>query len=304
MSVAPNARSFARRSLGGTAFHFAATAASCLLLNSPPLLAQPRSLETYEPDVRTRVLLGSILPKIREGRPIQRSFAVPPRVFMQLPTREIYFDAAYETIIADMRGALGSTGQTRAASSAVIYTGTGGGNLDPERVPYIALPAPSEWLQNYGVRLGDYAALIYDGVVAFAVFGELGSVNKLGAGSPALMRTLGVRERATTYLSASNAPFIATIVFPGSGAVSDRADEATLLRSIRLRGREMFERAGGRAGVGSVEQLQERLQQQLQQIQRQSTIQQQSPQWNSELEAQVKIQVEEVQRRLQQLQDR
>jgi hypothetical protein len=107
-------------------------------------------------------------------------------------------------------------------------------SINANTVPYFVLPLPSSWFKNRGCALGDYAAVISENALAFAVFADLRPSKKIGEGSIELLRQLG-EERIKTNGKVKNAgmgPGIITIVFPGSGRAAHRKDQATLLAAI------------------------------------------------------------------------
>jgi len=121
-------------------------------------------------------------------------------------------------------------------------------SLDANRVPYFVLPLPPSWPGRFGIALGDYAVVILQGRLAFAVFGDQGPARKLGEGSLELLRRLG-QERLRpngTVINAGTHPGVVTLVFPGSGAAEDRRDQQALLQAIDAKGRMLFVAAGGK----------------------------------------------------------
>lgn len=113
----------------------------------------------------------------------------------------------------------------------------GGRSLDPTETPYFVLPIGFD--TNYPeVKLGDLAAVIYQGKVAFAIFGDRGPRTKIGEGSIALAEELGINASPTR----GGVPHgVLWIVFPGSGQRRALSTDV-----IRTRGRELFRAAGGR----------------------------------------------------------
>jgi hypothetical protein len=111
------------------------------------------------------------------------------------------------------------------------------------------LPLPTSWATQFGIALGDYAAVIYKQYLAFAVFADWGPKNKLGEGSIELLRRLS-QERIKPdgrVINSGMGPGVITIVFPGSGAAADRDDQATLLAAIGQKGSALFKALQGNA---------------------------------------------------------
>jgi hypothetical protein len=105
---------------------------------------------------------------------------------------------------------------------------------------------PTNWPAQFGISLGDYAAVVYKQTVAFAVFADFGPRNKLGEGSVQLLRQLGEeRIRYGRVINAGMGPGVVTIVFPGSGARADRKSQTTLIDAISTKGRSLFSELGG-----------------------------------------------------------
>lgn len=100
------------------------------------------------------------------------------------------------------------TGQSR---TSLRYKG--GASVNAEQTNYFVLPL--ERYQQYGVRLGDIAAVRYGDQVRFAVFADVGPRQKLGEGSMALAASLGVNPNPRT--GGTHKPVVEYIVFPGSG---------------------------------------------------------------------------------------
>lgn len=89
----------------------------------------------------------------------------------------------------------------------------GGAPVNAETTKYFVLPL--EKYQQYGVRLGDIAAVRYGDSVRFAVFADVGPHQKLGEGSMALAASLGINSNPRR--GGTQRPEVEYIVFPGSG---------------------------------------------------------------------------------------
>jgi hypothetical protein len=88
-----------------------------------------------------------------------------------------------------------------------------GAPVNAESTKYFVLPL--EKYQQYGVRLGDIAAVRYGDNVRFAVFADVGPRQKLGEGSMALADSLGINSNPRN--GGTHRPEVEYIVFPGSG---------------------------------------------------------------------------------------
>ena len=84
---------------------------------------------------------------------------------------------------------------------------------DAEKIPYIVLP-PS--LADSGMKLGDIALVINtkNDSACFAIFADTGPKNKIGEGSIALAKALGINSNPRTGGADDG---IIYILFPGSG---------------------------------------------------------------------------------------
>jgi hypothetical protein len=123
-----------------------------------------------------------------------------------------------------------------------------GSFVNSNKVPYIVLPGPETWPRQFGIDLGDYAAVLWRDRLAFAVFADRGPRIKIGEGSLELMRRLGAeRLRADgAVIDSDIGPGVVMIVFPGSGKTAHRKDEATLLAKIDSEGAARFKALSGR----------------------------------------------------------
>jgi len=202
----------------------------------------------YKPNQTIVSLLGTFADRIPATNPNTQPFVHPPHFLgpVQAPGGSVLvIDSALEL---DTDGWLGDQGNADWQSGTSLQYTVSKTSLDANRVPYFVLPLPTAWPTTFGIHLGDYAAILFDGRLAFAVFGDFGPHNKIGEGSVELLRRLGqerVRPNGTIINAGTNAGVL-TIVFPGSRNDSDHADEATLLNAIATRGAELFTALGGR----------------------------------------------------------
>jgi hypothetical protein len=104
--------------------------------------------------------------------------------------------------------------------------------VDSSSIPYIVLPAKR--VRSWKIALGDFAVVknMANGKTSFAIFADLGPANKLGEGSIALAKALGIPSNPRTGGTSAK---IAYIVFPHSGI---RAHVS--IDEINRRGKKLF----------------------------------------------------------------
>jgi len=112
--------------------------------------------------------------------------------------------------------------------------------VDARKIPYIVLPP--EFMKQFGVALGDLAVVTNqrNGRSSFAIFADVGPHGKIGEGSVALARALGLN--ADPRHGGAGSPDIAYLVFPRSGLGPGKLRSAREIRSSALR---IFRRWGG-----------------------------------------------------------
>ncbi len=154
-----------------------------------------------------------------------------------LPGGAVYFRAGMQ-IDADgspRARQIDPTGQT---STSLRHDD--GSSVNAERIPYFVLPAGK--YKHLGIKLGDIAAVRYNGKVEFAVFADVGPSYKLGEGSMALARELGINNHPVRGgISSSQVEYL---VFPGSGDRSPGTHPTN-----RLKGADMLYRAAYHANL-------------------------------------------------------
>jgi glycosyl hydrolase group 75 (putative chitosanase) len=126
-------------------------------------------------------------------------------------------------------------------SPATAYTQSDGGYLDPEHLPYIVVPAPSDLWDHRadGVHGGAVAAVIHGDQVRYAVVGDVGPSDIIGEASYATAAALGIR----TDPSGGGAPTGVTyIVFRDSAAKPVEDPAAAVAAGERLA--RLFARGG------------------------------------------------------------
>lgn len=88
-----------------------------------------------------------------------------------------------------------------------------GRSVNAESTHYFVLPYGK--YKQFGVHLGDVAAIRYGDQVRFAVFADVGPSRKLGEGSMALARSLGMSSSPIS--GGTQRPEVEYLVFPRSG---------------------------------------------------------------------------------------
>jgi len=208
-----------------------------------PVSAEPAAsaAAAYAPHPRSLPLLGRITGSLAAARRITQTFVSAPRYLAVLPGGELYLDSDLEL---DTDGWPGGalTGEETWNADTSLHT-QDRQPIDANSVPYIVLPLPTGWSQQFGISMGDYAAVIFRDRLCFAVFADLGPKNRIGEGSLALLRALGAERLRPdgTVINAGMGPGVITIVFPGSGDRAHRSDQATLLESVKAVGRQRLE---------------------------------------------------------------
>lgn len=196
----------------------------------------------YTPDQASLSILGGIMASLAQAQAVSGVFKRAPKFIARLPGGELYFDSSLEL---DTDGWPGPASGDPTHQSGTSLTYHNGVPIDANRVPYFVLPLPVSWPRQFGINLGDYAAIIYKARLAFGVFADFG--NNPGEGSLELLRRLGA-ERLNpdgTVINRGMGPGVITLVFPGSGPGVRMADEATLKAAIDKIAPERFKAAGG-----------------------------------------------------------
>ncbi|WP_085986336.1 glycoside hydrolase family 75 protein [Microscilla marina] len=116
--------------------------------------------------------------------------------------------------------------------------------VNAETIPYIVLPPKVK--QSGRVKLGD-VAVVYNTRNkrwAYAIYADTGANTRIGEGSIALARLLGVNANARTGGVANG---IIYVVFPGSGQ-----GKPMMYSTIRSIGKPLFDQLGGARGLLSL----------------------------------------------------
>jgi hypothetical protein len=119
--------------------------------------------------------------------------------------------------------------------------------IDATRVPYVALPP--DFVRTFGIHLGDRAVVVNqaNGRSAYAIFADVGPQGRIGEGSIALAKALGIPanprhdgvEDRITYL-----------IFPGSTA---RPKSHINARNVKISAARVYRAWGGRERLRSCE---------------------------------------------------
>jgi hypothetical protein len=202
----------------------------------------------YSPDPASLPALKDITQKLQAGDPIKQTFVKQPTLLTQLSSGELCFDSGIELDTDGWPDGKGAGDSSWQPTTNLTYHG--GGAINANTVPYFVLPLPSSWPSKFGISLGDYGAVVCKNRLVFGVFADRGPSNKLGEVSMELLRKLGQERLKNGHvINAGLDGHAITIVFPGSGAPADRADEATLLTAIDTKGRQLFDGLGGDSGA-------------------------------------------------------
>lgn len=109
-----------------------------------------------------------------------------------------------ETVFFDAKMAIDADGSVLSKRAehpnqpeTALHYPDAGPSLDAERVPYIVMPL-GDFRRESGVGLGDLAAVMKDGVVHFAIIGDLGPRTHIGEASMKLHNEFG-RDICTAY---------------------------------------------------------------------------------------------------------
>ena len=198
-------------------------------------------MSEYTPNILSKKRLGAIVDLIKRAEKIEHSFQTHPKAVLKLEGGELYFDSLLNL---DTDGSVYYAQDSQGQNCTSIQNNDGS-PIDADFVPYFVLPE-REFYQQFGVRLGDVAAVIYRGKIEFAVFadeyGGQDAEEQLGEGSIALHRALGHETIIDGKLiDEAIDEDVITIVFPGSGI----ADDPQTPEKIREIGKRRFVALGG-----------------------------------------------------------
>jgi hypothetical protein len=137
-------------------------------------------------------------------------------------------------IDADGAGAAWKQDKTGQSSTSLRYSN--GDSLDPSQIPFIVIP--SGFGDRFpGVKLGDYAAVSYNGKTTFAIVGDYGPRGKLGEGSIALAQSLGIPSDPNKGGTSTGVTYI---IFAGSGGPEPPRDPS----QVEAHGQEVLQEKG------------------------------------------------------------
>jgi hypothetical protein len=208
------------------------------------------SAGAYEPPQPSATCLGKIIDKLRDATPITHQFKGSRAVFI-LPEKQLYYESNLELDSDGSRFASKDASGRRQdptgdPNTSLRYPGSKRESVDADAVPYFVLP--EKFYHQFGVALGDIAAVIYKDTVEFAIFADIGPSKKLGEGSIALHRGLGHEPiRNGRYHDEGIDGRVITIVFPGSGNGTPQTPD-----QVRNIGKALFIGLGGDADVCSL----------------------------------------------------
>jgi hypothetical protein len=111
-------------------------------------------------------------------------------VLLRLKAGAVFYDAKLGLDADGSPYAMKTPGATDQAETSLRYPLQGKPSINADRVPYIVVPLTG-FLQATGLELGDVAAVVYGGKLAFAIVGDEGPACKLGEGSIQLHELLG-----------------------------------------------------------------------------------------------------------------
>lgn len=107
--------------------------------------------------------------------------------------------------------------------------------VNSKDIPYIVLPLG----RRGGAKLGDFSVVVNrkNGKISYAIFADLGPKNKIGEGSIAIARSLGINSNPK-FGGVANG--IVYVIFPGSGS-----GKPVPLPEINYRSEKIFKEWGG-----------------------------------------------------------
>ncbi len=120
-------------------------------------------------------------------------------------------------------------------------TDSNGEFLDASQLPYVVIPLPSNrWnYNNSGIDLGTVVAVIYNGKLAYGVFGDQGPDNIIGEASYKLATLLGIDPDPSS--GGTEGPVYYIAFTGGSGMVSKIEDHAEAVQVGQTRTEELLQ---------------------------------------------------------------
>ena len=192
-------------------------------------------MSEYRPPDASLERLGGIVDALKRATKIDHAFRKGGKAIFKLEGGELYYDSLLDL---DTDGSRFSAQDATGQSDTSLHQ-PDGRPVDSDAVPFFVLPGGFE--AQFGISLGDVAAVVFEDKVEFAVFADHGPHRKLGEGSIALHRSLGHETiRSGRLHDEAIDANVLTIVFPGSGDGTPQTPE-----KIRNLGKARFIALGG-----------------------------------------------------------
>jgi hypothetical protein len=117
--------------------------------------------------------------------------------------------------------------------------------IDATKVPYIALP--QDFATTFDIQLGDLAVVVNqaNGRYAYAIYADVGPKGKIGEGSVALAKALGMPANPRHDSVANGVTYL---IFPGSAL---HPDDRVTARNIQRSAARLYRHWGGRQKLGT-----------------------------------------------------
>src|SRR6266849_5645288 len=189
----------------------------------------------YEPPAASVTRLRTIGQDLRTATPVEGNFSKGGKAIFRLPDGQLYYDSLLDLDSDGSRFAV----QDLTGDPDTSLHQPNGKPVDSENIPYFVMPRA--FAEQFGIVLGDIAAVIFKDKIEFAVLADHGPSKKLGEGSIALHRSLGHEViRGGTFHDEAIDQDVITVVFPGSGDGTPRTPD-----EIRRIGGGLFATLGG-----------------------------------------------------------
>lgn len=199
----------------------------------------------YQPDPASLPLLGSITTLFSSVVALPDKFERQPKFLATLPGGQLYVDSELQLDTDGWPDGKNKGDPTWQRETSWSYsTDT---PINANEVPYFVLPKGG-WEKQFGISLGDYAAVIFKNRIAFAVFADRGAEKRLGEGSMELLRQLGEERLGPDgrVINRGMGPGVITIVFPKSGPGKRFTAQSDLLAAIDKTAPDLFVQLGGK----------------------------------------------------------
>jgi len=188
---------------------------------------------SYEPPASVQKFLGNLLNNTSPQKTSWGYIGAKATFLFPKYNNIIYYDSKMD---ADCDGAPSCPSIDPYGQKQTSWTWKGQ-YIDALNCNYFVLPSNlKSKIPNYNIKLGDVAAILYNGTLTFAVYADSGPTTKIGEGSIKLLQTVGFNP----YCSSGKVCYgissgVVTIVFPGtSGTYSSPYD----LNSVATVGRQ------------------------------------------------------------------